>query len=76
MKCESISKATYAESRNVHSSLSWNCVEHLTQKPLLRRSPEMTVILCSHFGLVSSPILPNLLLLLQPRLNTVSYMEI
>ena len=28
------------------------CVECLTQKPLLRRSPEMTVILCSHFGLV------------------------
>ena len=30
MKRESISKAMYAESRNVRSSLSWNCVERLT----------------------------------------------
>ena len=69
MKCESISKATYAESWNVHSSLSWNCVKCLTQKLLVRRLPEMTVILCSHFGLVSSPILPNLLSFLQPTIG-------
>ena len=45
MKRKSISKATYAESQNVRSSLSWNCVECLTQKLLLvRTKSEMTVI--------------------------------
>ena len=29
MKHESIGKATYAESQNVRSSLSWNWVEYL-----------------------------------------------
>ena len=43
MKRESISKATYAESPNVHSSLSWNCMEHLTQKLLVHMKSEMTV---------------------------------
>ena len=56
MKFELISKATYAESWNVCSSLSWNCVECLTQKLLVRMNPEMTVILRTHFGLVSSPL--------------------
>ena len=52
MKRESISKATYAESRNVRSSLSWNCVERLTQNHALRVTlPEMTAISSAHFGL-------------------------
>ena len=73
MRCELISKATYAESWNVHSSLSWNCVECLTQKLLVRMNPEMTVILRTHFGLVSSPIFQNLLLLLPATLEVLAY---
>ena len=44
MKRELISKATYAVSQNVRSSLSWNCVERLTYKLLTRTKSEMTVI--------------------------------
>ena len=73
MKCELISKATYAESWNVCSSLSWNCVECLTQKLLVRMNPEMTVMLRTHFGLVSSPIFQNLLLLLPATLEVLAY---
>ena len=73
MKFELISKATYAESWNVCSSLSWNCVECLTQKLLVRMNPEMTVILRTHFGLVSSPIFQNLLLLLPATLDVLAY---
>ena len=73
MKFELISKATYAESWNVCSSLSWNCVECLTQKLLVRMNPEMTVILRTHFGLVSSPIFQNLLLLLPATLEVLAY---
>ena len=44
MKRELISKATYAVSQNVHSSLYWNCVERLTYKLLTRTKSEMTVL--------------------------------
>ena len=51
MKHESISKATCAESQNVRSSLSRNCVERLTQKTTHTHK----VWNDSHFGLISSP---------------------
>ena len=38
------------------ASLSWNCVECLTQKLLVHREREMTVISRHHAGFVSSPI--------------------
>ena len=48
-------------------------MECLTQKLLVRMNPEMTVILRTHFGLVSSPIFQNLLLLLPATLEVLAY---
>ena len=56
MKHESISKATCAESQNVRSSLSRNCVERLTQKTTHTHK----VWNDSHLGLIRSPIFQSL----------------
>ena len=54
------------------ASLSWNCVECLTQKLLVHREREMTVISRHHAGFVSSPIFQNLLLLLPATLEVLT----
>ena len=69
MKHESISKATCAESQNVRSSLSRNCVERLTQKTTHTHK----VWNDSHFGLISSPIFQSLPLLLPVHLEILTY---
>ena len=69
MKHESISKATCAESQNVRSSLSRNCVQRLTQKTTHTHK----VWNDSHFGLISSPIFQSLPLLLPVNLEILTY---
>ena len=56
MNHESISKVTCAESQNVRSSLSRNCVECLTQKTTHTHK----VWNDSHLGLIRSPIFQSL----------------
>ena len=55
--------------KNIGSSLSQNCVEHLTQKVLIA----LVVILRAHFSLVSTYTCFNLFLLLPVSLNLLIY---